>query len=111
MLDDPKDTVFSGFVLRGRAMKEDPLTLKFKQYVFSTDEFRSEMIKKSSMTTRALTSGTAIRRMYFKYPSNMEEQDRIGQFFDDFNHLITLHQRELERLQNIKKACLEKMFV
>lgn len=111
MLDDPKDTVFSGFVLRGRAMKEDPLTLKFKQYVFSTDEFRSEMIKKSSMTTRALTSGTAIRRMYFKYPSNMEEQDLIGQFFDDFNHLITLHQRELERLQNIKKACLEKMFL
>ncbi|MDE6873844.1 MAG: restriction endonuclease subunit S, partial [Lachnospiraceae bacterium] len=39
------------------------------------------------------------------------EQLRIGDFFWHLDHLITLHQRELERLQNIKKACLEKMFV
>ena len=94
MLDSPKDTVFSGFVLRGRAIKEDPLTLKFKQFVFSTDAFRSEMIKKSSMTTRALTSGTAIKKMYFQYPVSTEEQNRIGQFLESLDHLITLHQRE-----------------
>jgi len=111
MLDSPKDTVFSGFVLRGRAIKEDPLTLKFKQFVFSTDAFRSEMIKKSSMTTRALTSGTAIKKMYFQYPVSTEEQNRIGQFLESLDHLITLHQRELEKLQNIKKSMLEKMFV
>ncbi len=39
------------------------------------------------------------------------EQEEIGVYFDHLDHLITLHQRELERLQNIKKACLEKMFV
>ena len=39
------------------------------------------------------------------------EQQRIAEWFDCLDHLITLHQRELERLQNIKKACLEKMFV
>lgn len=94
MLDSPKDTVFSGFVLRGRAIKEDPLTLKFKQFVFSTDAFRSEMIKKSSMTTRALTSGTAIKKMYFQYPVSTEEQNRIGQFLESLDHLITLHQRK-----------------
>ncbi len=44
------------------------------------------------------------------YPSK-EEQERIAIFFRHLDHLITLHQRELERLQNIKKACLEKMFV
>ncbi len=110
MLDSPKDTVFSGFVLRGRAIKDDPLTLKFKQFVFSTDEFRSEMIKKSSMTTRALTSGTAIKRMYFKYPVSKEEQDCIGRFLDKLDHLITLHQRKYSRLCNVKKSMLEKMF-
>ena len=41
----------------------------------------------------------------------VEEQRRIGAFLDHLDHLITLHQRELERLQNIKKSCLEKMFV
>ena len=41
----------------------------------------------------------------------VEEQQKIGAFLNHLDHLITLHQRELERLQNIKKACLEKMFV
>jgi len=40
-----------------------------------------------------------------------EEQMAIARFFSVLDHLITLHQRKLERLQNIKKSCLEKMFV
>lgn len=42
---------------------------------------------------------------------SLAEQEQIGAFFDHLDHLITLHQRKLERLQNIKKSCLEKMFV
>ena len=42
---------------------------------------------------------------------SIKEQDRIADFFCQFDHLITLHQRKLEKLQNIKKAMLEKMFV
>jgi type I restriction enzyme S subunit len=39
------------------------------------------------------------------------EQEKIGEYFLAIDHLITLHQRELEKLQNIKKSMLEKMFV
>ena len=39
-----------------------------------------------------------------------EEQDWIAKFFKHLDTLITLHQRKLEKLQNIKKSCLEKMF-
>ena len=39
------------------------------------------------------------------------EQRQIGAFFKQLDNLITLHQRELEKLQNIKKSMLEKMFV
>lgn len=39
------------------------------------------------------------------------EQRQIGAFFKQLDNLITLHQRELEKLQSIKKALLEKMFV
>ena len=39
------------------------------------------------------------------------EQQKIGTFFSNLDNLITLHQRKLEKLKNIKKACLEKMFV
>ena len=41
---------------------------------------------------------------------NANEQQLIGQYFANLDRLITLHQRELEKLQNIKQAMLEKMF-
>ena len=41
----------------------------------------------------------------------IEEQQKIGLYFESLDHLITLHQRELEKLQSIKKSLLEKMFV
>jgi len=44
------------------------------------------------------------------FPS-YKEQKTISAFFSILDHLITLHQRELEKLKNIKKALLEKMFV
>ena len=47
-----------------------------------------------------------------KIPStSYEEQKAIGTFIEHLDNLITLHQRELEKLKNLKKACLEKMFV
>jgi type I restriction enzyme, S subunit len=42
---------------------------------------------------------------------SLPEQERITLFFQRLDHLITLHQRELEKLKNIKKSILEKMFV
>ena len=44
-------------------------------------------------------------------PKNSTEQKCIGNYFANLDNLITLHQRELEKLKNLKKACLEKMFV
>ena len=44
-------------------------------------------------------------------PTSSQEQQLIGEYFANLDRLITLHQRELEKLQNIKKSMLEKMFV
>lgn len=41
---------------------------------------------------------------------NVLEQTKIGCFFSNLDRLITLHQRKLEKLKNLKKACLDKMF-
>ena len=41
----------------------------------------------------------------------LDEQRTIGKFFKDVDNLITLHQRKLEKLQNLKKAMLERMFI
>lgn len=43
--------------------------------------------------------------------TSIEEQSKIGEYFNSLDHLITLHQRKLEKLKNLKKACLKKMFI
>ena len=42
---------------------------------------------------------------------NLSEQHKIGAFFSQLDSLITLHQRKLELLKNVKKSLLDKMFV
>lgn len=62
--------------------------------------------------------GSTIKRLYnenilntsISVPSEME-QEQLGVFFENIELLITLHQRKLEKLKNIKKSMLEKMFV
>ena len=52
--------------------------------------------------------------VFFQMPIPLpyiDEQRKIGELLTRLDHLITLHQRELEKLQNIKKSMLEKMFV
>ncbi|WP_302165554.1 restriction endonuclease subunit S [uncultured Bifidobacterium sp.] len=62
--------------------------------------------------------GSTIKRLYNKDLLSAEvtvpggrEQKEIGQFFAKLDNLITLHQRKLELLRNIKKSMLDKMFV
>ena len=59
-------------------------------------------------------------RLYFYYDKlcmcsisapKIEEQRKIGAYFDNLDTLITLHQRKLETLQKMKKSLLQKMFV
>ena len=61
--------------------------------------------------------GSTIKRLYndnilntaITLPS-VEEQQKIGAYFENLDNLITLHQRKYEKLHNIKKSMLEKMF-
>ena len=54
---------------------------------------------------------STLQQLAFYMPNDLSEKAEIGKYMDTFDHLITLHQRELEKLQNIKKSMLEKMFV
>lgn len=52
--------------------------------------------------------------VFFEMPipiPHIVEQLKIGKYLTHLDNLITLHQREVEKLKNIKKSCLEKMFV
>ena len=47
----------------------------------------------------------------FMLPPSKEEQSKIGGYFDELDHLITLHQHKCEQLQSMKKFMLQNMFV
>ena len=81
----------------------------FTNVLLNTSHFEKEVSMNMGATINQIT-GYMFSKMEFSVPS-LGEQKKIGAFFESLDHLITLHQRELERLQNIKKACLEKMFV
>ncbi len=82
------------------------------EFVFCNLESRYEEIRRMSSGdgSRGGLNKQIIGETEIPYTSK-EEQTKIGAYFFNLDNLITLHQRELEKLKNIKKSCLENMFV
>ena len=99
---------YAGFLIRARIMSEYNAEFVFQNTL--TYEYE-KFIKVTSM--RSGQPGVNAQE-YSKYqimvPSK-PEQDKISDCFRSLDNLITLHQRKLEKLKILKKACLEKMFV
>ena len=76
-----------------------------------------EMIHTFQINSQGITSDNwnlkypALSEIEIFVSKNEKEQAKIAEYFEGLDRLITLHQRELEKLQNIKKSMLEKMFV
>ena len=83
---------------------------KYFFYYFST-KFYDRAMKMTAKATVDSVRLEMISEMDIKKPPQISEQKQIAEFFANLDNLITLHQRELEKLQNIKKSMLEKMFV
>ena len=83
---------------------------KYFYYFFST-RFYDRAMKMTAKATVDSVRLEMISEMDIWKPTAIDEQKKIAEFFANLDHLITLHQRELEKLQNIKKSMLEKMFV
>ena len=73
---------------------------------------------KSKNKIESITTGNTIKHIlssdmqeFIVDMPDYNEQKKIGQYFSHLDHLITLHQRKLEKLKIIKKSFLEKMFV
>ena len=81
-------------------------------FIFS----RSKELKRYAETVGAGStfvevSGKQMAAMELMMPPIIEEQRQIGEYFEKVDHLITLHQRKCDELQNIKKFMLQNMFV
>ena len=67
------------------------------------------LVNKGAKNDMKVSADNALKGIV-RFPS-VKEQQTISAFFKSLDDLITLHQRELEKLRNIKQSCLEKMFV
>ena len=95
-------TNVSGYI----AVNPEKINCKFLAYAMSLAHSRI----KFDYTVKAHPS--VIRSLYtMGIPISLQEQQVIGSFFSRLDNLITLHQRKLELLRNIKKSLLDKMFV
>ena len=83
---------------------------KYFYYFFST-KFYHRAIKMTAKATVDSVRLEMISEMDIQYPENLNEQQKIGSYFSHLDSLISLQQRKLEKLKNIKKSLLEKMFV
>ena len=87
----------------------EEITAKYFYYYFS-NHFYDRVMAMTAKTSVDSVRYEMIAEMDIALPK-VKEQMAISAYFDRLDHLITLHQRELEKLKNLKKACLEKMFV
>lgn len=87
LLDDVEKGVFSGFVLRARPITE-LLLPEYCAYCFETYEFRKNVIRYSTYTTRALTNGTTLSNLEIPVPS-LEIQNKIVKILDRFQELLS----------------------
>ena len=99
-------------------LSSDAVKIKLKNNINATyfvsmtksKEFLQQIDCDAQGSTRTRTSISKIRKMNVPVPE-LSEQTKIGAFFSKLDNLITLHQRKYEKLKNIKKSMLEKMFV
>lgn len=90
----------------------DQMIPEFFGYAITDEKFRHHLWLSSpgGAGRNRVLKIDAMLEYSFNVPS-AAEQIRIAVFLRSLDHLITLHQRELEKLKNLKKAMLEKMFV
>ena len=83
--------------------------LNYLAYVLRAESFRKEMTFLAQGISRYNISKNKVMEVEIPVPS-LDEQSKIGQYFSNLDHLITLHQRKCDALQKFKKSMLQKMF-
>ena len=102
-----ENTTYSGFIIRFR--DEYGLDNNFKRFIFGIESVRNQIMAQATNSANKNISQTVLENLCLKIP-NKSEQEKIGLYFSNLDKLITLHHRKYDKLQNLKKAMLEKMF-
>lgn len=107
LLEDIPNCSFSGFVLRGRP-KCDFLSKEYCVYCFQTKHFRNEVINSCTYTTRALTNGRVLSKIYIPVPP-VNEQKAIAMALSNIDELIAGLGEQIEKKRQIKDGAMQQL--
>ena len=107
MLDDPPDTVFSGFVLRARP-RDGRIDDHYKRYCFATRGTRSQIVSRATYTTRALTNGRSLSAVQIALPP-LPEQRAIAEALSDVDDLLGALEALITKKRDMKRAVIPQL--
>lgn len=102
-----KDMVFS----TGYAQLRSKLDSYFLLTLVQNDNFVKVVLDNCTGTSYPAINGSELGKITVQIPSNDEEANQIGKVFRGIDNIITIHQCKLDKLQDVKKGLLQKMFV
>ena len=82
----------------------------FLYNLLQTKDLQAQVADKASNGTQPNLSMRELEKFPVCVPSNIEEQKKIGAYFEQLDNLITLHQRKCDETKELKKFMLQKMF-
>jgi len=103
-------TDFKGIALGDFWVFESISTVPIFNYYLIQAEKYQEVANMSTGTKMPRSDWKIVSEADFSIPSNIKEQEKLGKFFSTLDTTITLHQRKLEKMKELKKAYLQVMF-
>ena len=100
--------LFSGRVLRVRPQGEN--SSQFLHTLLETESVRSDIRTRAVGQTMPSINTEILKITPLFLPTSIAEQERLGEYFHNLDHLITLHQRKCDEVKSLKKYMLQKMF-
>ena len=92
-------------------IKVSAFDIKFVYTYLQTPSVHSYFMNSLTGTTIKNLGLKAIREMKLDIPQDIDEQKKIGDYFSTLDNLITLHQRKIDKIKNMKKVMLDQMFI
>ena len=85
----------------------------FIERIVTSNNFKQRALRfeEDTVTKRQSVNPEDIVTLDILVAPKREEQQKISEYFDNLDNLITLHQRKVDKLKNIKSSCMDKMFV
>ena len=90
-------------------INHDKFDSLFVYEMLNAPQIRNKIIKQSQGNTQIYVNWPTIAETRYLIPQ-IDEQQKIGEYFSNLDHLITLHQRKCEQTKELKKFMLQKMF-